>query len=287
MSKLQPVRGTHDLLPDEMPAPSRTSSTPRATWRDSTAIARWRRRSSSSPRCSRARIGETSDVVTKEMYTFTDRGGEIAHPAAGKHRRHLRAPSCPTALTQQLPLKFFYCRADVPLRAAAEGPPAPVPPDRPRAARRRPSRCADIEVIAVGGRHPATGSASCDRCVLEINSLGDPESRAAYREVLVDYYSRPHRTSCPRTARDAAGAQSAAHPRQQGRGRQGDRRRRAVIRRPPEPGEPRLLRRGAGRPRRARHRRSRSIPRLVRGLDYYTPHRLRVRHRPTSARRAR
>ena len=28
-----------------------------------------------------------------------------------------------------------------------------------------------------------------DRCVLKLNSLGDPESRAVYRKVLVDYYS--------------------------------------------------------------------------------------------------
>jgi histidyl-tRNA synthetase len=28
-----------------------------------------------------------------------------------------------------------------------------------------------------------------DRCVLKLNSLGDPESRAAYRKVLVDYYA--------------------------------------------------------------------------------------------------
>ena len=28
-----------------------------------------------------------------------------------------------------------------------------------------------------------------DRCVLKINSLGDPESRTVYRKVLVDYYS--------------------------------------------------------------------------------------------------
>src|SRR5262249_34384069 len=28
-----------------------------------------------------------------------------------------------------------------------------------------------------------------ERCVLKINSLGDPECRAAYRKVLVDYYS--------------------------------------------------------------------------------------------------
>ena len=32
-------------------------------------------------------LGDTSDIVTKEMYTFTDRGGETDHAAAGKHGR--------------------------------------------------------------------------------------------------------------------------------------------------------------------------------------------------------
>ena len=34
-------------------------------------------------------LGDTSDVVTKEMYTFTDRGGDSLTLAAGKYRRHL------------------------------------------------------------------------------------------------------------------------------------------------------------------------------------------------------
>jgi histidyl-tRNA synthetase len=47
---------------------------------------------------------------------------------------------------------------------------------------------ADIEVIAVGQRIlRALGIA--DRVVLELNTLGDPASRAAYRDALVRYFS--------------------------------------------------------------------------------------------------
>src|SRR5262249_52203661 len=48
---------------------------------------------------------------------------------------------------------------------------------------------ADIEVIALGHRIlKALGVA--DRVVLELNTLGDPASRAAYRAALVDYFSQ-------------------------------------------------------------------------------------------------
>ena len=131
-----------------------------------------------------------------------------------------------------------------------------------------PEPGADIEVISVAA-DILDRLGILDRCVLKLNSLGDPESRAAYRKVLVDYYSGHVDKLSAGLARPAA-AQSAAHPRQQGRGRQGDQCQRAVLRRSPQPGEPRLLqvRCRMAWPRPAC--RSRSIPALVRGLDYYT-----------------
>ena len=47
---------------------------------------------------------------------------------------------------------------------------------------------ADIEVISVAA-DILDRLGILDRCVLKLNSLGDPESRTAYRKVLVDYYS--------------------------------------------------------------------------------------------------
>jgi histidyl-tRNA synthetase len=51
-----------------------------------------------------------------------------------------------------------------------------------------PEPGADIEVISVAA-DILDRLAILDRCVLKINSLGDPESRTVYRKVLVDYYS--------------------------------------------------------------------------------------------------
>jgi histidyl-tRNA synthetase len=131
-------------------------------------------------------LGDTSDIVTKEMYTFTDKGGEqlTLRPenTAGVARAFISG-----GLSQHLPLKYFYA-----------GPMFRY--ERPQKGRFRQfhqigvellgvaTPQADIEVIALGQRIlKELGIA--DRVVLEINTLGDPESRAAYRKALVGYFS--------------------------------------------------------------------------------------------------
>ena len=52
-----------------------------------------------------------------------------------------------------------------------------------------PEPRADVEVIALAADILERAGRRSTRCVLELNTLGDPESRAAYRKVLVDYYS--------------------------------------------------------------------------------------------------
>ncbi|MEE1563124.1 MAG: histidine--tRNA ligase, partial [Alphaproteobacteria bacterium] len=131
-------------------------------------------------------LGETSDVVTKEMYTFEDRGGsEITlrpEGTAGIVRAFIS-----NGLTQNLPCKFFY-----------EGPMFRY--ERPQKGRLRqfhqfgveilgvPTPQADVETIALGV-HILEELGVADKTVLEINSLGDSESRAAYREALVAYFT--------------------------------------------------------------------------------------------------
>ncbi len=50
-------------------------------------------------------IGETTDVVSKEMYTFEDRGGEFDHAPPRVHRRHLPGLSAAKAGSSIAPLK--------------------------------------------------------------------------------------------------------------------------------------------------------------------------------------
>ena len=185
MSSLQPVRGTHDLLPDE----SR-----RHRWVEETAFAAARRYGYgeiSTPIFEftdvfARTLGETSDVVTKEMYTFADRSGESLtlrpEGTAGVARAFISG-----GLAQSLPLKLFY-----------RGP--MFRHERPQKGRLRQfhqvglellgveTPMADIEVIAVAWRVLSElGLASKVR--LEINTLGDAESRVAYRNTLVAYLS--------------------------------------------------------------------------------------------------
>jgi len=142
-------------------------------------------------------LGETSDIVSKEMYTFTDRGGdEITlrpEATAAVARAFLSA-----GLTHQVPCKFF-----------CHGPMFRY--DRPQKGRWRQfhqinvellgvaAPLGDIEVIALGA-HVLEELGVLGRIRLELNTLGDPESRKAYRSVLIDYFSA-HRESLSEDSR--------------------------------------------------------------------------------------
>ncbi len=131
-------------------------------------------------------LGETSDVVSKEMYSFTDRGGESItlrpENTAGVARALISG-----GLSQSLPLKFFY-----------RGPMFRY--ERPQKGRQRQFHQigiellgvegpqADIEVIAIGW-HILQTLGLAEHVTVEINSLGDTESRNAYRGALVQYLS--------------------------------------------------------------------------------------------------
>jgi histidyl-tRNA synthetase len=186
VSKLQPVRGTHDLLPDEY----RRFAHVVDTARDVARLYGYREMATPVFEFTElfARgIGETTDVVSKEMYTFEDRGGESLTLRPEYTAGICRAFITHGELAQQLPLKLF-----------AAGPMFRY--ERPQKGRQRQFHQIDIEVL--GSPEPGADieviSVAADildrlgilsRCVLKLNSLGDPDSRAAYRKVLVDYYS--------------------------------------------------------------------------------------------------
>ena len=132
-------------------------------------------------------LGETSDIVGKEMYTFKDRGGELITLRPEGTAAVCRAVIS-NGLTQSLPLKFIYSgpmlRYERPQKgrlrqfhqAGVEclGPSVPI---------------ADVEVIAMGYQIlKELGLA--DDVTLQLNSLGDKESRANYRTALVEYFSK-------------------------------------------------------------------------------------------------
>ena len=128
-------------------------------------------------------VGETTDVVTKEMYTFEDKGGRSL-----TLRPEGTAPVMRAYLNnrQQLPLPFkaYYL---VPMFRH----------ERPQAGRMRQHTQfgveiigtsapeADVEVIAVGDRFLRRRGLA--RMELRINSIGDDRCRPAYRDALVSF----------------------------------------------------------------------------------------------------
>ncbi len=183
MDQLQPVRGTHDILPEQCRAHRHIRETARVL------AERYGYAEMSTPifeftEVFKRTLGETSDIVTKEMYTFADRSGDeiTLRPegTAGIARALISG-----GLGQSLPLKFFY-----------SGP--MFRHERPQKGRLRQfhqigvellgvaAPLGDVEIIALGDQIlDALGIRARTR--LEINTLGDGESRAAYREVLVEY----------------------------------------------------------------------------------------------------
>lgn len=183
MAKLQPVRGTHDLLGEDARRHRHVVETALAT------AARYGFSEIQTPifeftEVFARTLGETSDVVSKEMYSFTDRGDESItlrpEGTAGVARAFISG-----GLTQDLPLKLFY-----------QGPMFRY--ERPQKGRQRqfhqigaeligvPAPQADIEVITLGA-DILDALGILDGIVLELNTLGDTESRLAYRGALVDY----------------------------------------------------------------------------------------------------
>ena len=185
MRPLQPVRGTQDLLPKVARRHRQVSETARAVTglygfvEMATPIFEF-------TEVFARPIGEHTDIVAKEMYTFTDRGGEEVTLRPENTAGVVRAVLS-NGLVQSVPLKFFY-----------SGPMFRY--ERPQKGRFRqfhqigveligvPQPQADIEVIA-SGRRILDALGIGDRIVLELNTLGDLESRDAYRRALVSYFS--------------------------------------------------------------------------------------------------
>ena len=131
-------------------------------------------------------LGETTDVVSKEMYTFDDKGGDSVtmRPefTAGIARAYL------TEGWQQF----------APLKLATNGPAFRY--ERPQKGRFRQFHQLDAEII--GAAEPAADVEAIsfaaqlldelglgERSTLRLNTLGDPETRAAWRDALHRHFT--------------------------------------------------------------------------------------------------
>lgn len=181
--KLQPIRGTHDLLPDEFEKFHAVVT--RA--RELATLYGFREMATpifEATEVFKRSMGETSDVVSKEMFAFDTKGGEnvCLRPefTAGIARAFIS-----NGMQQHLPLKLF-----------STGPLFRY--ERPQKGRQRQfhqvnfewlgddSAQADVELIMLAG-HLLYMLSGNKGCTLLINTLGDRESRVTYREALVAY----------------------------------------------------------------------------------------------------
>jgi len=130
-------------------------------------------------------IGETSDIVSKEMYTFPDRGGD--------------------SLTLRPEFTAGLCRAYIsegwqqhaPVKLATHGPVFRY--ERPQKGRYRQFHQLDAEIIGSGEpladvellvlAHQLLGELGITEGVtLQLNTLGDAETREAWRAALVAHF---------------------------------------------------------------------------------------------------
>lgn len=184
--QFQPVRGTKDILPEEsviynhIIALAREIASLYNYGEISTPIFEF-------TDIFKRSLGDTSDVVTKEMYSFETKGEDHVTLRPEFTAAIVRA-FISNGLTQNLPQKFF-----------SHGPIFRY--ERPEKGRYRQfnqlnfeflgvaSVIADIEVISMAD-HLLKSLGIRANAQLELNSLADKESREIYRNKLVEYFSK-------------------------------------------------------------------------------------------------
>ena len=129
-------------------------------------------------------IGETTDVVSKEMYSFEDRGGESI-----TLRPEFTAGICRAYLSEGW-------QQYAPLKVATYG--SAFRYERPQKGRFREFHQLDAEIIGAGEPQADVellGLADqllkelgIDGSILQLNTLGDPETRSAWRDALYEHF---------------------------------------------------------------------------------------------------
>ena len=129
-------------------------------------------------------IGETTDVVSKEMYSFDDRGGESI-----TLRPEFTAGICRAYLSEGW-------QQYAPLKLAAHG--SAFRYERPQKGRFREFHQLDAEIIGAGEPQADVEllafadqllkELGIEGTILKLNTLGDPETRSKWRDALYEHF---------------------------------------------------------------------------------------------------
>ena len=186
MSSLKPPRGTHDLFPD-------------VTHRHHHIVQKARQVAEcfgcgeiatpifESTEVFKRTLGESSDIVNKEMYTFKDRSEELLtlrpEGTAGIARAFISH-----SLQREIPLKYFY-----------HGPMFRY--ERPQKGRLRQFHQIGVEFLGIESSLADLEAISMAQILfeelgvhslihLEINTIGDIQSRKTYQKKLVQFFEK-------------------------------------------------------------------------------------------------
>lgn len=140
-------------------------------------------------------VGESSDIVRKEMYTFLDKGD----------REITLRPEFTAGIIRSFVNNKLYATATLPVKAQYVGPVFRY--ERPQLGRYRQfnqfgveligatSLFHDLEVMLLG--YESLRALQLSNVQVLINTLGDKQSREAYRNALKDYFQPHIQNMCP------------------------------------------------------------------------------------------
>lgn len=183
--KLQKPKGTQDILPKESAKWQYVEEVARETFKKYN-YAEIRTPMFEHYEVISRSVGDTTDIVTKEMYDFYDKGD-----------RHitLRPEGTAPVVRSYVENKLFAPEVQKPVKLYYMG--SMFRYERPQAGRLRefhqigvecfgsPNPATDVETIAMA--YHLFEALGIKDVTLHLNTLGSPESRGAYRQALIDY----------------------------------------------------------------------------------------------------
>ncbi len=187
MQPIQPIRGTHDLFGEE----AKKHANIVMEFEMITTICGFSKIETpiiEDGAVFKRAVGESSDIVSKEMFSFMDRNNEREICLRPEGTAGVMRAVLSNNLTQNIPLKYFY-----------HGPMFRY--ERPQKGRQRqfthvgieyigePSFLADVECISLAHRL-LTDRLKIKDVVLELNTLGNLNDRQLYREKLKAYLEK-------------------------------------------------------------------------------------------------
>lgn len=184
--KLQAIRGMHDILPDKTPLWQMLEKAMSAVCQQY-GYSEIRMPIVENTDLFCRSIGEVTDIVEKEMYTFDDRNGDSLS---------LRPEGTASCVRAGLEHGLFYNQVQ---RLWYQGP--MFRHERPQKGRYRQFHQIGIECFGMSGAEIEAevilmsyrlwkNLGLANELTLEINTLGTSEERAAYKEILVEYFKQ-------------------------------------------------------------------------------------------------